>query len=66
MLFSLFYHKTEPASALKTISNQSFYHLKNLVTTIFIAHALVLNEFYQKICYNGFNKFLIRKGVYDA
>lgn len=66
MLFSLFYHKTEPASALKTISNQSFLSLKNLVTFIFTAHALVLNEFYQKICYNGFNKFLIRKGVYDA
>lgn len=66
MLFYLFYHKSEPASALKIISNPSFLSLKKLVPPLFIAHAWVLNEFYQKICYNGFNKFLIRKGVYDA
>lgn len=39
MLFSLFYHKSEPASALKIISNPSFLALKKLAPPLFIAHA---------------------------
>lgn len=41
MLFYLFYHKSETASALKIITNNLSYHLKNLVTRI----SMILHKF---------------------